>query len=127
MENTSKALIIAGAMLVAIMIIGFGVMAYNRARTSVANVDLSAQEVTAFNATFEQYSGEQKGSAVMQLITAVITSNTTTEGKYISMYGDENNIVAIKRTTKIYPEHTYTVKIEYAPSTGLVNLIRIIY
>ena len=61
MENASQALIIAGAVLVAILIIAISVYVYNNSRTA-ASTSLSAmttQEIEAFNNQFESYKGKQ--------------------------------------------------------------------
>ena len=50
MENATKALLIAAAVLVAILIISLGLVVYNMAAESVNNnSSLSAQEIQAFN------------------------------------------------------------------------------
>ena len=50
MENASKALIIAGAILLAIIIISLGLMVTNQAKEQVGNANLSAQQIQTFNA-----------------------------------------------------------------------------
>ena len=50
MENASKALIIAGSILVSIVIITLGVMIVNNVRDTINNnSNLSAQEVISYN------------------------------------------------------------------------------
>lgn len=61
MENASKALIIAGAILLSILIIALGVFVFNQAKSAVGNTGLSDQEVAAFNSKFDSYEGKQKG------------------------------------------------------------------
>ena len=50
MENASKALIIAGAILLAIVIISLGLIVVNNTRNVTDNTNLSEQEIQAFNA-----------------------------------------------------------------------------
>ncbi|MEI3356131.1 MAG: hypothetical protein V8R81_03530 [Clostridia bacterium] len=59
MENASKALIIAGAILLAILIISLGIMIYNQASGVVNNNSMTEVEVTTFNQKFEQYLGDK--------------------------------------------------------------------
>ena len=76
MENASQALIIAGAVLVAILIIAISVYVYNNSRTA-ASTSLSAmttQEIEAFNNQFESYKGKQTGSKVMSLLGKLIAN-----------------------------------------------------
>ena len=60
MENASKALIIAGAILLAIIIISLGIMVVNNARNQIGGANLNAQEVQAFNSNWESYIGDKK-------------------------------------------------------------------
>ena len=85
MENASKALIIAGAILLSILIIALGMSVYNSSKSASANADLSATEISSFNSTFESYEGSQKGSSVRTLITAVISSNQKNTDKLINI------------------------------------------
>ena len=49
MENASKALIIAGAILLAILIISLGIMIYNQASGVVNNNSMSQVDISSFN------------------------------------------------------------------------------
>lgn len=81
MENASKALIIAGAILLAILLISLGIMIFNQAQDTVNNSGMSQAEITAFNNKFLKYEGKGKtGSEVKALLSEVIANN-----------GDENN------------------------------------
>ena len=79
MENASKALIIAGAILLSILIIALGVYIFNMAKSSTNTDSLSSLELSTFNSQFTQYEGEQLGSSVKALLTAIIASNKTNE------------------------------------------------
>ena len=80
MENASKALIIAGAILISIVIISLGVVIVNNV-TGIINdsADMSAQEVAAFNSKFENYAGTRKGSAVKALLNDIQQHNYSQE------------------------------------------------
>ena len=69
MENASKALIIAGAILLAILLISLGIMIFNQAQDTVNNSGMSQAEITAFNNKFLKYEGKGKK-----------TSDTLTKG-----------------------------------------------
>ena len=77
MENASKALIIAGAVLIAIMIISLGVLIFNKmSGTAKEMADMSDQEVSAFNSKITPYLGESvSGSQVNALIQLVISTD----------------------------------------------------
>lgn len=75
MENASKALIIAGAILISILIISLGVLIFNKMGHSAkqaANMD--EQEIASFNSKITPYVGDNiSGSQVNALIQLVIS------------------------------------------------------
>lgn len=81
MENASKALLIAGAVLIVIVLISVGMMIVNSSQDVTDQVgDLTtSQSVSTFNNQFNKYQGNQKGSAVKKLLEEVVTSNKTNE------------------------------------------------
>ena len=81
MENASKALIIAGAILLAILIISLGIMIYQQASGVVNNNSMTEVDVSTFNAKFEQYLGANvRGAQVNALINTINTNNTDNMG-----------------------------------------------
>lgn len=142
MENASKALIIAGAILLSILIIALGMFILNKA-TSSADVStaLTENEIQAFNKKFENYSGEQLGSNVISLIsvarsaksaskdtgvnanlslkiTPVNINGLTTSAETVTTYSTISN--------KIERSHTYYITFEYGED-GRVNEIKVDY
>lgn len=76
MENASKALIIAGAILLAILLISLGIMIFNQAQDTVNNNGMSQAELQSFNNKFIKYEGTNKsGSEVKAMINEIIASN----------------------------------------------------
>ena len=77
MENASKALIIAGAILVSILIVSLGVFIFTQASGAakkMANMD--EQEIAAFNAKITPYLGESiSGSQVNTLVQLALSNN----------------------------------------------------
>ena len=91
MENASKALIIAGAILLAILIISLGIMIYNQASGVVNNNSMTEVQVTSFNGKFDQYLGDKiRGVNVNALVSAVNTNNMSTDDstEQITLKGD---------------------------------------
>ena len=119
MENASKALIIAGAILLAILLISLGIMIFNQAQDTVNNSGMSQAEITAFNNKFLKYEGKgKKTSDIKMLANEVLVSNADasnasrliivwnkTKGKTIVSI---NNKSAIDMSS-IEKEKTYTV------------------
>lgn len=78
MENASKALIIAGAILLAILIISLGILIYNQASSVVQDNAMSTVEIQQFNQQFTQYEGSSvRGSTVRALYQAVLSNNVS--------------------------------------------------
>ena len=72
MENATKALLIAAAVLVAILIISLGLVVYNMASETINSVNFSGQEVTAFNDQFTHYQGKNvRGSEINAMLKTV--------------------------------------------------------
>ena len=131
MENASKALIIAGAILISILIISLGVIIYQQAAGVVNNNSMSELEVTQFNEPFESYVGKNiRGANVKALINKIKTSNSTYQGdasKTISLDPDKGNPKAVKSLDDtIKTGSTYDVSISLKTSGGLVSKIKII-
>ena len=80
MENASKALIIAGAILLSIAIIGVGMFVYNSvSETMTGAADMSQDEINTYNQTFANYEGVKNGSQVKQLCDQIRTHNNGTQ------------------------------------------------
>ena len=79
MENASKALIIAGAILLSILLISLGIMIFNQAKDVVSGSGMTQAEVQAFNAKFTQYEGNKKGSEVRSMVQEVMQNNNSDE------------------------------------------------
>ena len=78
MENASKALIIAGAILISILIISLGVLVYNQASSTVNKANLNSQEAHAQNSKFESYFGtDVTATEVKNLLSEIRTNNLT--------------------------------------------------
>ncbi len=91
MENASKALIIAGAILISILLIAISMYVYQSAQGTVtqAGAQMTAQEKDMYNSKINSYVGNSKaGIDVKSLIDAVISSNNANmedSGKFIAI------------------------------------------
>lgn len=79
MENASKALLIAGAILLAILIIAISMFIYNSAQSTIQNSmqSMSTQEIQAFNNEFMSFEGKQQGSNIKSMIGTLISNANT--------------------------------------------------
>ena len=100
MENASKALIIAGAILISIILISIGILVVNAAGdvTDRASTTMDAQAVQVFNQQFSNYEDEeQRGSNVRTLLNIVSSSNSKNPDDLISVkYGTTEGSEAAK-------------------------------
>ena len=76
MENASKALIIAGAILLSILLISMGIIVYRNASSTINSADMSETETQTFNGKFTPYLGTNvTANQVYSLCESVQTSN----------------------------------------------------
>ena len=74
MENATKALLIAAAVLIAILIISLGLVVYNSSAETVKQANLSSQEVSTANEKFTRYNGTHKrGSEGNPMLNTVLS------------------------------------------------------
>ena len=81
MENASKALIIAGAILLSILLISLGIYIFTQAQTVVNGSGMTQAEVKSFNEQFLKYEGTKKGSEVKSLVQEVNVNNKQDESE----------------------------------------------
>lgn len=129
MENAAKALIIAGAILISIVLITFGVMILGQGSSVIKDASMSETEVSTFNAKFTSFEGSKvRGSKVNSLINTVIQNNLSQDddGKKVSITGSIT--VDTKDTDssgkKADTGKTYEVICEYSEN-GLINTITV--
>ena len=78
MENASKALIIAGAIIISIILISVGVFVVQKTKGFINTDAMSELEIQQFNQRFIQYEGDRvRGATVNQMVNAVIANNVS--------------------------------------------------
>lgn len=126
MENASKALIIAGAILISILLISVGIMVMNSTDSVTGEVagKMDAQAIQMFNKEFESYIGENiRGSQVRSLLTSINASNASNPDKVITVsYDSSTDIDTI--TGKIKATLKYNVS-QTTDKSGLIKEIQI--
>ena len=126
MENASKALIIAGAILLAILIISLGIMIYNQAAGVVNNNAMTEVEVTSFNQKFEQYFGENvRGANVNSLLNAVRTNNMSTDDDSQKVTIAGNAGLSADGNKRASTGETYQVRASKWTTGGLISEIEV--
>ena len=129
MENASKALIIAGAILLAILIISLGIMIYQQASGVVNNNSMTEVDVSTFNSKFEQYLGANvRGAQVNALINTINTNNMSQDdaSKKVTIKGNTTNTEQATDYKKDYKTgSTYKVEVVENTKGGLISKIKI--
>ena len=76
MENASKALIIAGAILIAILLISVGIMVMNSMNKPIdeAASEADSQAVRIFNAKFDSYLGDGQSASTAKQVISIVES-----------------------------------------------------
>lgn len=146
MENATKALLIAAAVLVAILIISLGLVIYNMAADTIGSVNLSAQEIQSHNDQFSRYEGEaRRGTEVNAMLTTVLNSNLaqTDVARKVAVYSANDSaaydvaqsmsslsaltpVLSTSSATsaaRVSTGSTYRVKCIMDDTTGLVNAV----
>ena len=126
MENATKALLIAAAVLIAILIISFALIIYNMASETAGNVNLSEAEATQFNSKFTAYEGTNvSGAEINAMLTAVLTHNQleTKNGtnRHVTVQGNVTLTSTATSVSKVPTSNYYRVRCDF--NNGLVNAI----
>ena len=132
MDNASKALIMAGAILIAVMLISLGVLLYNRsadiARDSIGRV--SNIDAAAFNEQITQYCGYGKSAATAKTVVNLVRSTGGSEHiifleegegciTNVSQISEYNTINDVKQKV------TYTILDQHYDVDGYLDKVKI--
>lgn len=141
MENASKALIIAGAILLSILIIGLGMAIYQQASGAIGNANMDPQKIQAYNSEFASYEGTKSGTQVRALLDIIRSHNLANTDdpslNVVAMTSSAANVTAaptelvtataindIKKT--INAGKTYTVDFGYDANSGFIVAVGIV-
>ena len=129
MENATKALLIAAAVLVAILIISLGLVVYNMAAETVNNsANLSEYEIQSFNEKFQKYVGDNvSGTTVNAMINTVFNHNLAQEdeGRKVEITGDAELAIDATQLIKVDTGRRYIVVTTINPESRLIETITV--
>lgn len=119
MENASKALLIAGSVLIVILLIGVGMIIFNSVlgiRDQATN-EADSMAIQSFNEGFATYEGPSiSASHVKQLISKINASNVNSSNQIKFKAGSE--VTDANAATTVKGSHKYTVTFSRHKSTG---------
>lgn len=116
MENASKALLIAAAILLSIIIISISIYIYNQSAGSTKQIVASKEmemQLKQFNSQYELYEGIQSSNSIKQLLNIAIENNT-------ELYKSDDTIelsVCIRSKSKKVLASTKDSSVKYALSS----------
>ena len=130
MENATKALLIAAAVLIVIIIISLGVYVVGMGNDQMQQGEqaLSDLEINSFNATYQNYEGTSvAGSRVNSLLKTVFNHNLTEsdETRKITIDGDVSLSADAEQQVTVGTGKRYSVECNRDKNSGLVTSITI--
>lgn len=133
MENASQALIIAGAILLAILLVAVGMFVFNNANNAIQRgaTQMSREEINTHNSYFDAYQGMQNGATVKGFLAGwgqrVAPEDTADERKPL-LEGDlgsgKNADQILNAQAKVKTAQRYNVDINHN-AQGLVDKVTI--
>ena len=107
MENASKALIMAGAVLIAMIIVSLSIFTFNKMGDKVKDkTDMTEEEIKMFNSKITPYLGKQSGTQVNVLIQYIISNNIS-----VAQSGSMDKSITITFQYDSDSSHTNTIKV----------------
>lgn len=137
MENASKALIIAGAILLSILLISLGIIVYQNAQQAIAGANMDKTAIDSFNSQWSGYLGTNKKlSEVKSMLSAVASNNSVEqngEGRIIEVKvsGSDDSegktkAADINKLASGWKANiTYKIEADYNDDTGLLTSVTI--
>ena len=127
MENASKALIIAGAILLAILLISLGIYVFTGAQDTVQNSGLESQEASTFNSALVKYEGSNKSASDVRSVKNEIIAANRKLGAESQTLITINSSPAVNYDTSTLDDSKkqYRIDLDYDETTGYVSNVNI--
>lgn len=129
MENATKALLIAGSVLIAIVLIAVGIKILGSTSGVTEQVGQlsNSLETSIFNSQYTQYEGTQKRSAIRALYRLVQQNNSKNSNRQIEIWIGQQGAQETKLTEDILESITgdakFSVKLDDKNNDGYVDYI----
>ena len=124
MENASKALIIAGAILISILLITLGIIVYNGSRSTIDESMGSMDEttVTMTNSKISQYEGNKVSASNVRALFNQVQTAAKVTNRSITF---DTSTGCVSDVASVNNGKTYTVKITGYDSNGLISQVQV--
>lgn len=129
MENATKALLIAGSVLIAIVLIAVGIkiLGSTSGVTEQVGQVSNSLETSIFNSQYTQYEGTQKRSAIRALYRLVQQNNSKNSNRQIEIWIGQQGAPETQLTEDILESITgdakFSVKLDDKNNDGYVDYI----
>lgn len=128
MENASKALIIAGAILISILLISVGILVMN----STGGVQdemlkqMTSTQLQSFNASFTNYSGTNKTASDVKSLYGIVTSSNSThdDSMQVTMTIGESPVTS-EMIADLSTKVRYRIVVNVNTEKGVVDTIAV--
>ena len=128
MENASKALIIAGAILLSILIISLGIVVVTNTRSTIDKANVNQTEVETFNSKITAYVGTGKTSQDVRNVCSTVLSINGAEATNQTGHGGIQINGAVRTTLPVATNMTnsqrFTINVE-TDGNGYVHNVTI--
>lgn len=142
MENASKAVVIAGSILVAVMLVSLGVLIYNIASKTASDIGLKIEDIAknAENKMYLSYVGNDKSASSVQALLSVISANNSNQNSSytieVKLVGggkfspSKESVSTASDIMSVYNEITskdtvYNVGVTALDNSGIISTIQI--
>ena len=135
MENASKALLIAGGVLIVILLIAMGMRIFNSTSGTADSLETTmvGTEIATSNSRFTKYIGTKKSYAeTSALVNEVISYNANAAAAEKipvhcagGIYVEPNNLINLLNDGHVQSGYTYKISMELNMDTGYVQKINI--
>ena len=125
MENASKALLIAAAILITLLIISLGIYFYTQAQGMAKDGGGAQIEIQTFNSKFTKYEGDISGIQVRNLIQEIRASNATNTDHIVKIGENKEGSSLPGNSASYDTKKTYSVSIVEYDSDGYASIIKI--
>ena len=130
MENATKALLIAAAILVAIIIISLGLAVVRQGQEAISNADMSEAEMESYNAKFKAYEGNKVSTSDVNALLSQVLSHNQNEtqkgtGRSITVKINSTTAVSSGSNTVSKVSGTNYYKVVCTMTKGLITEINV--
>lgn len=125
MENASKALLIAGSVLIVILLIAMGVKVFNSTSSTTGEVEttMESTEIATFNNKFTAYLGNNKSASDAKSLANIVIANNAANSAYQVSFAQKTSAADISSIAASY-FGKYNISASYS-SDGRIEAIEV--